>query len=481
MTLVSTSVAYLEVRTLERNIDDALVEGAQVASQSVVQELAAQEDALDLPDLRDTLHDVLTADPSLDALSVLRVDAAQQAQVVASTSTEERAEVIELARLAVKLRSQQVRRSDTVLMVVRPAARRAEYAVAATVGLESLLQARERGVRTAAELALPTIVIVSLVVYLLIRWAIGSPVQAIVHTMDAAARGDRTRTAISRRDELGTIARGLDDMLDRLDAFNRSLQDRVDEATTVLTQRNRELADNQAQLLTLRESLARAERVAALGQVAANVAHQAGTPLNLVSGYVQMIREDPRTDQRTRARLETVDTQIQQVIAVLRTFLDRARPAAGLTPVNLGDVINHVREVATPRLARASIAVRVDVAHDLPSVEADVVQLEMALLNLVSNALDAMPAGGTLTLAARAQNSSVVLEIADTGTGIAPDVVEHLFDPWVTTKPAGQGSGLGLAIVRDVVRAHGGSVTASNREAGAVFTITLPATTSTRT
>src|SRR5262249_27239919 len=83
---------------------------------------------------------------------------------------------------------------------------------------------------------------------------------------------------------------------------------------------NAQLAASQNQLLAARESLAHAERVAALGQAAANVAHQVGTPLNLISGYVQMILEDPRTDERTRARLQTVDTQIREVTRVLRTI-----------------------------------------------------------------------------------------------------------------------------------------------------------------
>ena len=105
---------------------------------------------------------------------------------------------------------------------------------------------------------------------------------------------------MTRRDELGLIAAGLNTMLDQLERFNRSLHDRIEEATRDLSLRNTQLAASQNELFALRESLAHAERVAALGQVAANVAHEAGTPLNLVSGYVQMIRDDPETDERIR-------------------------------------------------------------------------------------------------------------------------------------------------------------------------------------
>ncbi len=264
-------------------------------------------------------------------------------------------------------------------------------------------------------------------------------------------------------------------MLDQLERFNQSLQGRIDEATRDLSLRNAQLAASQGELFALRESLGRAERVAALGQVAANVVHQAGTPLNLVSGYIQMIRDDPRTDDRTRSKLRTVDEQIQQVTRVLRTMLDHARQPSEAQVVNLADIITRVREVAQPRLARHHIRLEASVAEDLPPVKADATQLEMALFNLVTNALDAMPGGGTLSIAATARPDGIRVEVADTGPGIPAEVIDRLFDPWVTTKAVGHGSGLGLAIVRDVVRAHGGSISASNQAVGALFVIDLPA------
>jgi len=230
-----------------------------------------------------------------------------------------------------------------------------------------------------------------------------------------------------------------------------------------------------SQLLILREALARAERLAALGQMAATVAHQAGTPLNLVSGYVQMLRQDPATDPRVTARLQIVDTQIQQVTRVLRSMLDQARLPFVREATSIGPLISRVTDLAAPRLAADRVELVLDVARDLPLVHVDVVQFELALLALVSNALDAMPSGGALTIRATSADGRVRLEVADTGTGIAPSILQRLFEPGVTTKPLGQGTGLGLGIVRDVVRVHGGTVSARNRDdGGAVFTIDLP-------
>jgi signal transduction histidine kinase len=313
----------------------------------------------------------------------------------------------------------------TVMLFALPVPRQPHYAVAVTVGLESLLQARSHELRVALGFAIPTIVIVTLLVHLMVR----------------------------------------------------PLVSRIEETTRDLSLRNAELAASQSTMLALRETLAHTERVAALGQVAANVAHQAGTPLNLVSGYVQMIRDDPRTDERTRTRLITVDAQIQQVTHVLRTMLDRARRQSGVAIVALPSVIERVRDLSHPRLSRANIRLELAIGDDVPLVKADAVQLEMALLNLVANALDAMSDGGVLSIAAGACPDGARLTIADTGGGIPAAIADRLFEPWVTTKPAGQGSGLGLAIVRDVVRAHGGSIAVSNQSAGAVFVITLPAAT----
>jgi signal transduction histidine kinase len=159
-------------------------------------------------------------------------------------------------------------------------------------------------------------------------------------------------------------------------------------------------------------------------------------------------------------------------------MLDHARqpPARGRD----SRISSSASELAHPRLSRSNIQLQASIAAGLPSVKADATQLEMALLNLVANALDAMPDGGTLSIAAVARPDGVRVEVADTGTGIPAAVMDRLFDAWVTTKPQGQGTGLGLAIVRDVVRAHGGSISASNQATGALFVIDLPAANSDR-
>jgi signal transduction histidine kinase len=473
---VVTSVAYLEVRSFEQHIETDLMDSARLGAQSAADNVAQRALPLDAQDIRDTLHDLVAADPVLDAISVIEADGISPPRVVTSTSTEERAEVVELAGRAIATRARITDRTSTAITVALPVPRRGSYAVVVTVGLESLLQTRTHGLRVALGFAVPTIVLVTILVHVTVRQLLGQPLRAILQTMAETREGNlRARATLPRHDELGAIASGLNEMLDQLERFNQSLQGRIEEATRDLSQRNAQLAASQGELFALRESLGRAERVAALGQVAANVVHQAGTPLNLVSGYIQMIRDDPRTDDRTRSKLRTVDEQIQQVTRVLRTMLDHARQPSEVQVVNLADIIKRLREVAQPRLARHHIRLEASVAEGLPPVKADVTRLEMALFNLVTNALDAMPGGGTLSIAATPRPDGIRVEVADTGSGIPAEVIDRLFDPWVTTKAFGHGSGLGLAIVRDVVRAYGGSISASNRAVGALFVIDLPA------
>jgi signal transduction histidine kinase len=264
-------------------------------------------------------------------------------------------------------------------------------------------------------------------------------------------------------------------MLARLQHLNDALQERVDDATSELRVRNQELIASYERVFTLREALARAERMAAVGQMAASVAHQVGTPLNLVSGYVQMLQQDVAVDPKTSRRLVIVQEQIAKVAAVVRTMLDHARRPDTRWPTEVGVLLVRVADVARPKLDSSKIAMKLDVAPDLPAIEADGEELELAILNLVNNSLDAMPSGGTLSMSAAAATDKVRIEITDSGSGIKPELLPRIFEPWFTTKPAGRGTGLGLSITRDVIARHGGSIGAESEPGRTTFTILLPA------
>jgi signal transduction histidine kinase len=471
---VVTAVAFLEVRAFESHIESELTDVALHTSEGMADTLGGRQFADDAG-IRDILHEALEADPVIDAISFCEAGP-DGPRVLASTSTEQGADVLLLAGRSIGEKSKVSARTPRTVSWAAPVRNRPNQAVVVTVGLESVIQARSHGVAIALGFALPTLLLVTVLTHFGIRSVVQQPLLAILDTMEGAADGDLSaRVPLVRHDELGMIGAGLNEMLGRLGHFNETLHERIREATVELGLRNAQLAESHAQLASLQETLGRTERIAALGQMAANVAHQAGTPLNLVSGYVQMLRDDPETGPKARARLQTIDAQLHQVIRVLRAMLDHARQSSGPELTSLSSMLERVREIAAPGLARSGVRLRVAMDGDLLPIRADVTQLEVAFLNLITNARDAMVDGGELSIAAFCTPMGVRVEVADTGPGIPTKVLDRLFEPWVTTKPLGQGTGLGLAIVRDVVRAHGGTVSAYNRSLGAVFVIELPA------
>ena len=238
--------------------------------------------------------------------------------MVASTSSEERSEALTLALRAVGASSTLSGSAPpggaaVAVPVSRPGGARA--AAVATVSLASLGQLRTKGRQVTLWFTPAAILLLTLLVDWLSRTLIHRPIGNIRETMTRAGQGDFTaRTEVVRQDEIGAVAIGLNDMLRRLQDFNEALQERVDEATTELRMRNEELVETYQRVFALREAVARNEQLAAVGQMAASVAHQVGTPLNLISGYVQMLQEEAAAEPRTSRRLEIVQEQIEKVV-----------------------------------------------------------------------------------------------------------------------------------------------------------------------
>ena len=232
---VVTSVAYLEVRSFEQHIEADLVDSARLGAQSAADDVAQRALPLDPLDIRDTLHDLVEADPVLDAISVIEADETGRLRVFTSTSTEERAEVLDLA--GTRHRHEGAR---PAIATARRSRSRCRCRVARTTPWRSRSAWRAcsrratHGLRVALGFAVPTIVLVTILVHFTVRQLLGQPLDAILRTMEETAGGDlRARTTMIRRDELGTIADGLNEMLDQLERFNRSLQERIEEATAI--------------------------------------------------------------------------------------------------------------------------------------------------------------------------------------------------------------------------------------------------------
>ncbi len=267
--------------------------------------------------------------------------------------------------------------------------------------------------------------------------------------------------ALDASADLATVLAAWDAATTRLQETHEALRKEVQRLTDELEAKNRELA--------------RKNRLADLGQMAAHVAHEVRNSLVPVTLYLSVLRRRLAHDPpglEVLGKVEAAFTALDATVHDLLHFTADRDPHWEC--VTLGPLVDEVLASVCPQMAAQAIhaAVEIDPACTL---RADRDMIRRAILNLVLNALDAMPAGGTLRISAVCEGEDVLLRVADTGPGLEPEAARRAFEPFFTTKAGG--TGLGLAIVDRIVDVHGGSVTAANApEGGAVFTLRLPRT-----
>jgi signal transduction histidine kinase len=238
------------------------------------------------------------------------------------------------------------------------------------------------------------------------------------------------------------------------------------------------LAARERQLRAQGEALLRSERLAAIGRIAAQITHEIRNPLSSISLNAEELGERLREGGSAKAAGELCDAIVREVdrlAAITEEYLRFARlPKPQLQRVDLNDTIRELLEFVRPELELGRVAVRLELLPSLPLVQADVAQLRQLLLNLVRNAREAMPSGGSLHVSSHAGDGSVQVEVRDTGHGISPERLQRIFDPFFTTKE--RGTGLGLAMAQEIAQEHGGLLTCESAEGqGTAFTLRLPA------
>lgn len=226
----------------------------------------------------------------------------------------------------------------------------------------------------------------------------------------------------------------------------------------------------------LQEQLRRTERVAELGTLASGMAHEIGTPMNVILGRAEYLL-DRVTEEPIKKGLQTIITQVERITRVMNQLLSFARrKTPERVALDLKQVIEDGLEMFQERLTRQQILVVTEFTDDCPMVQADGDQMSQVFINLVMNAVHAMPDGGTLRISLMPEKQVVKLAVVDTGQGIPQDVVKRIFEPFFTTKEFGQGTGLGLTVVKGIIEEHQGSITVESEEGkGTTFTILLPA------
>jgi PAS domain S-box-containing protein len=221
-----------------------------------------------------------------------------------------------------------------------------------------------------------------------------------------------------------------------------------------------ELIEKDEELRAMTQQLWQAAKLATMGELSASIAHELNNPLATVSLRIGSLQERMVADNHDRRDLEIIAQEVERMsnlVANLLQFSRRSRPQ--ISTVDLCEEIEKTLELIHYHLRKNNISIMRQFASDVPRIHADRQQLRQLFLNLFTNASDSMPRGGTLTIRVTAppESKQVIMEVADTGTGIPPEILPKVAEPFYTTKPDGKGTGLGLAICRRIVKEHNGT------------------------
>jgi two-component system NtrC family sensor kinase len=290
------------------------------------------------------------------------------------------------------------------------------------------------------------------------------------------------RVPTKGNNEVEKLSQGFNRMLDRLSAadsairaFNQRLGEEIDAATQDLSRKNVALGQLNRLLVDLRRDNASRVRLATLGQLAAQLAHEIGTPLSSVSGHLQLALAQKDLPPGLRDRLEVAVREIARIGRIVRDYLDSTRSLEPeRKPTSLNQTLTEAVEI-TSSLDRGLERIDLSLGEDPTGFVTDPGLFRQVVVNLLTNGLDAIERGGRVSLAATVESDEVVVTVADTGSGIPDEDLKRIFEPFYTTKGRGKGTGLGLAICRELIAALGGGIDVQSAIGqGSKFTVRLP-------
>jgi signal transduction histidine kinase len=303
---------------------------------------------------------------------------------------------------------------------------------------------------------------------------VSRPITKLLRGIDDVAKGDLSHVILSEHDdEIGAIAT------------------RFNEMTFSLRESRGETSRQNEAKLALEQRLGQTEKLATIGQLAAEIAHEVGTPLNVIAGRARSIQRKSKDPEAVEKNASIVAEQTARITRIIQRLLDFTRRKVG-TPessaVNLNELALTTMELLNAQFSNAKVKTRLDRAEGLPHVAGDKDRLQQVLINLLLNAVQAMPEGGKLRVETRSlkrtrpgldsapEQRFVQLAILDTGVGIPAAIKDKIFDPFYTTKEGQGGTGLGLAVVSGIVKEHDGWIDVEDVEGGGTaFRVYLPA------
>jgi signal transduction histidine kinase len=294
----------------------------------------------------------------------------------------------------------------------------------------------------------------SALILVIVRRSITRPINHLIEKVREIASGQWSqRIEIPGRDEVALLAKEFNAMSDEL----QKAHSRV--------------VDEQLTKLRLERDLRHSERLASVGRLAAGLAHEIGTPLNIIGGRAEFLLRRSRSFEELRHNLQIIHAQADRITAIVRQLLEFARgKEPAFRTVDLSALLTNVQTLLEHRIREKKIHVTIDGAHQLPRFQADPDLLQQVFLNLYTNSFHALAQGGSIEIHAGVGAESpaeapsfngagrIWITFEDNGTGILPEHIERIFDPFFTTKDVGEGSGLGLAVSYGIIKDHGGEI-----------------------
>jgi len=305
--------------------------------------------------------------------------------------------------------------------------------------------------------------------YLLSR-SVVTPIRRLLAVTRRIAAGDLEGSVhVLGSTEVAELSNAFNSMVVALREKRREVEEKVDS----LNRANQEILEARAEAI-------RSEKMASVGLLGAGMAHEIGTPLAAIMGYTGILSEELAGNPEQSDYLRRIAAESQRIDRIVRGLLDFARPKGMVQEqMELLPLLEKTVELLRTQGVLKLLSVSVEVEEQLPQLNADPHQLEQLLLNLIMNARDAMPDGGTLTLKGRREGDDILLEVTDNGAGMPPEQLPLVFDPFFTTKEPGKGTGLGLAIAARIADSCGGRLTVqSELGKGSSFVLRIPVATS---
>lgn len=252
-------------------------------------------------------------------------------------------------------------------------------------------------------------------------------------------------------------------------------RDKQDEISRLIASFNKMVAE----LDSRQEQLVQSRKLASIGTLTSGIAHELNNPLNNISITAEslMFNRANMSAAEIGEMIDDILAQTERASLVVKNLLEFSRTERpGLRDLRIRDVLERTLNLIKNQMVVANIRIDKQIAADLPDIQGKRQDLQQAFVNILLNAIQAMPGGGAVTIrAARSASGYLQIDLSDTGTGIRPEALEHIFDPFYTTKASGQGTGLGLSIVYSIIRTHGGYIEVKSKvDSGTTFSIFLP-------